>query len=631
VLATHPDTGYYTFAWLLVLSSAGGGMAYCAWMASFTETVERHNPAATATGLAVWGWTLRMVVTRRAPTLLVNRVVVAQFKDDSGDPKLASLGGVIADYVTEGLSRLGSLQVVDSRTAVIGATVVSDIPRLLRSSNDRALGEETGARVVVAGSYYVEGDSVRLRARILDAETGEVRQALPVVSALVKAPGSGVTALAGRVVAALRAASDTLTADILPIGSPPASLDAFEAMHRGTSAYLRDAPDTALMNPLRQAVALDTTWATALDALAWVGSERGYDADADSALVRAVRLRVRPTPIEQAYLDVTEARAHGDVAGMLTAARRTKTNDMLVAYCALLARRPGVALQFLKAGDPDRGINLALGTRYWRRMYSSHLQRGEYDEALVAAREMEKRYPGSDAVAGVQSMVRAARGDVEAVRAWLEEEAARGVDGSVMARHAVGRTMMLRARGHRDAGAQQIAQRWADRLAASPESFTPDPRGMLVYSDLFIAAERWPAALRSTESDQARFDVMVGQGRASPLSLAEMRADIAARRAIALIHVGRRTEAAAIDSALSRTVGTRWDQGRSALASGRIAAHLGDRDRAVRLLTEALSEGAGNWLERYVMPSVDMDPLSLPLRADPRFIALARPDPADVK
>jgi MFS transporter, ACS family, D-galactonate transporter len=61
--ATEPDTGYYTLAGYFVLSAAGGGMAYVAWMASFTETVERHNPAATATGLAIWGWTLRLVVT----------------------------------------------------------------------------------------------------------------------------------------------------------------------------------------------------------------------------------------------------------------------------------------------------------------------------------------------------------------------------------------------------------------------------------------------------------------------------------------------------------------------------------------------------------------------------------------
>jgi MFS family permease len=61
--ATKPDTGYYTFVVYFVLSSVGGGIAYVAWMASFTETVERHNPAATATGLAVWGWILRTVVT----------------------------------------------------------------------------------------------------------------------------------------------------------------------------------------------------------------------------------------------------------------------------------------------------------------------------------------------------------------------------------------------------------------------------------------------------------------------------------------------------------------------------------------------------------------------------------------
>lgn len=60
---THPHTGYYTLAVYFILASGGGGIAYVAWMASFTETVERHNPAATATGLAVWGWIIRIVIT----------------------------------------------------------------------------------------------------------------------------------------------------------------------------------------------------------------------------------------------------------------------------------------------------------------------------------------------------------------------------------------------------------------------------------------------------------------------------------------------------------------------------------------------------------------------------------------
>ncbi|WP_405579389.1 MFS transporter [Streptomyces sp. NBC_01190] len=60
--ATHPTTDYYTFAWLFIGIGVFSGVAYGPWMASFTETVEKHNPAATATGLAVWGWTIRIVV-----------------------------------------------------------------------------------------------------------------------------------------------------------------------------------------------------------------------------------------------------------------------------------------------------------------------------------------------------------------------------------------------------------------------------------------------------------------------------------------------------------------------------------------------------------------------------------------
>jgi MFS transporter, ACS family, D-galactonate transporter len=53
---------YYTLAIILALLSFSLGVAYTPWMASFTETVEAHNPALTATGLAIWGWIIRIVV-----------------------------------------------------------------------------------------------------------------------------------------------------------------------------------------------------------------------------------------------------------------------------------------------------------------------------------------------------------------------------------------------------------------------------------------------------------------------------------------------------------------------------------------------------------------------------------------
>jgi hypothetical protein len=56
----HP--GYYKLAIIGGVLAFTLGVAYVPWMASFTETVEAHNPALTATGLAIWGWIIRVVV-----------------------------------------------------------------------------------------------------------------------------------------------------------------------------------------------------------------------------------------------------------------------------------------------------------------------------------------------------------------------------------------------------------------------------------------------------------------------------------------------------------------------------------------------------------------------------------------
>jgi MFS family permease len=62
LLQTDRHPSYYTLAAMLAIMLFFLGIAYTPWMASFTETVEHRNPAATATGLAIWGWLLRLVV-----------------------------------------------------------------------------------------------------------------------------------------------------------------------------------------------------------------------------------------------------------------------------------------------------------------------------------------------------------------------------------------------------------------------------------------------------------------------------------------------------------------------------------------------------------------------------------------
>jgi MFS family permease len=66
-------TTFATFALVISILAVFLAIAYAPWMASFTETVEKHNPALTATGLAVWGWIIRAVI---AISLLILPAVV---------------------------------------------------------------------------------------------------------------------------------------------------------------------------------------------------------------------------------------------------------------------------------------------------------------------------------------------------------------------------------------------------------------------------------------------------------------------------------------------------------------------------------------------------------------------------
>jgi len=86
----HPS--YYTLAIMLALLAFGLGVAYTPWMASFTETVEARNPALTATGLAIWGWIIRVVVF--VAYLLITVVI------NSVTP-LVNYGGTVQAYATQ--------------------------------------------------------------------------------------------------------------------------------------------------------------------------------------------------------------------------------------------------------------------------------------------------------------------------------------------------------------------------------------------------------------------------------------------------------------------------------------------------------------------------------------------------
>src|SRR5262249_42795743 len=96
-----PHPSYYPLEILLAVLALGLGVAATRWMVSFTATVEAHNPAPTATGLAIWGWIIRLVVA--ASFFLVPLVI------NSVTP-LVNYGAQVQAYATQYKSELAFAQ-----------------------------------------------------------------------------------------------------------------------------------------------------------------------------------------------------------------------------------------------------------------------------------------------------------------------------------------------------------------------------------------------------------------------------------------------------------------------------------------------------------------------------------------
>lgn len=143
--ASDPTTGYYTFIWIITLMSVCLGIAYAPWMAGFTETVEKRNPALTATGLAVWGWIIRAVV---AISIFILPYVVS-----STNP-LVDYGSQVAAIEHAYPQQVQTLGEIDPHTLVALTANPDSLPAGLK-----AAGEVQAARhltSVVAAIPYLD-------------------------------------------------------------------------------------------------------------------------------------------------------------------------------------------------------------------------------------------------------------------------------------------------------------------------------------------------------------------------------------------------------------------------------------------------------------------------------------------
>ncbi|HEY5546071.1 MAG TPA: protein kinase [Gemmatimonadaceae bacterium] len=514
-----------------------------------------------------------LYIVARGGTPDVRRITVAPFEDRTGDPRLAQVGDLAADWITRGLTRVESLEVTAATVAREMWLAARDAP----GGQVRTLAEQSGAAVIVSGTYSMDGDALSLAVEIIDARSGRLIANVDPVTGAASSATQLVAALAERVTAAVAAGAGQPAAR-LAATSPP-SLEAFREYQQGMDAFSRGQWNQSIVH-YRRAIAIDSTYPPPVVWAATAYRNLGQWAAADTLLQSISPIVDRLTPIERVNFEWQAAIGRGDPEGRLRWAEEGfRLNPRSWSYplglVLVRSNQPRRALEVFRQYDRDSRFGRNWEPYFLRYGEAQHMlgdYRGELRTVARLRGSNERRLPDL----GMELRALTGLGRTAEIRRLLEQSFSLPPQGQGQGRISAARVAVmtaaeLRAHGHR-AAALATLHRF---LNGRPAEAIDQQDGEWLAQAMYLTGQ-WTEARTAYDSmhqqhpDEVDYVGWLGVTRA---------------------RLGERAAAAAMDSALADFPDVYLLRGRSTRWRARIAAVLGDPDRAIRLLQQARAQG----------------------------------------
>jgi DNA-binding SARP family transcriptional activator len=544
-------------------------------------------------------------------TLDRDRVLVAVFDNQTGDPSLDPLGAMAGNWITQGLQQSRFVQVVPWLEAQQASRyVASQVDLGNVRSPVTALAEETGAGTVISGAYYRRGETVQYQVEVTDVTRGRSLGALDPEIAPLDSPDDAIEPMRQHVMGLLAISFDERVAAHASSAAQPPSFEAYRAFDEGMVRYLRGEADgfREAFPYFHRAFELDTTFVTPLFYAILVHSNIGQWTQSDSLVGVVARFRDRLSDYDQHWLDYLRARVEGDNPEALRAIRRAAElapSSKAVYNWAHQARhnnRPREALDALLSLDPERGP--MRGWRpYFEQLVGSYSALDEHESALEATQQYREIYGDDPSTLGYEAGALAALGRVEEVNTLLDDLTALPEQGLNQGEIILGIALDQRRLGHIDAAQTTVdrAIRWFD--ARLPETKSS-------------AAWRWSYAWALYIADRRDEAYSV----ATSLS-EEFPEDLQYRGFVGVLAAcrGDQEEAQQISQWLE-SLDRPYLRGNHTMWRSRIAGTLGDGENAVALFRQAVAQGM-SYPGAWNFSSIPFEPL----RDYPPWQELIRP------
>jgi hypothetical protein len=149
-------------------------------------------------------WLVRSMLEERTnPEFAANRVVVVPFDNRTGNSALDTLGLVASDWITRVLSLYAPAREVVPTTSMLAYRNSARLGRFDLQTRAQRFGRGTRSPLVVWGSFFQTGDSLRFSVEITNLENALMVGSIPAIAAPADSPMLAVDRLRSAVVGEL--------------------------------------------------------------------------------------------------------------------------------------------------------------------------------------------------------------------------------------------------------------------------------------------------------------------------------------------------------------------------------------------------------------------------------------------
>jgi tetratricopeptide (TPR) repeat protein len=519
-------------------------------------------------------------------------VVVSLINDQLGDPRLEGLSGPAAHRVTQGIQQTGVLRVVPYETVEkVYDYLLAELGPGAAGNPMRRLAEETGAGIVITGTFLLFGDSLGLQLDVVDGRSGRLISGVQPLFGSRDEPLEVIDAARSRLMSLLALNFDERLPPSLGTTGRPPTFDAYRTFSEGLRLYVRNDFEESLSRFL-QAFQQDSSFVESLLYASVDLTNLGRFDEADSLLAIVAGARDRLSDYDRAWLDYRRFFLSGSSLQALEAIRlaaelapgsKATFNHALAAF---ENRRLAEALEAFGSLRPEIGPMRGF-IPYWELLAALHHVLGDHKKELEVVTRARDFYPSRVRVLGLEIAVRSALGHLDQVDELIQTLAMLPLDdesfGEVVdVMHIGGLELLAHGYAGKARETLETVSRWLEsreRTAPlSPRERLGQVRVLYALGHLHQGAEK----ARELYDDGIQATEMLGiMGRVNA-------------------RLGLREDALAVSESLARSE-EHYPPGNPTVQRALIMAAMDEPERAVGLLRQAFEDGYpfGSWTHRH--------------------------------